>query len=351
MTGGSPAFIKGRCIIGKPKAPKAPDPKETSAASTGTNVATAIANAGLNSVDQYTPDGSLTYETTGYETMYDPYTKQTYQIPKRKATQTLSEANQAIKTQTDAAQLGLGQTANQLIGNAQAGLSSPFEFNNQDAADWAYDIGASRLNPELENREASLRTTLANKGIREGSAAWKSEMDRNTGAENDARNQLALSGRGMAFNEQLTGRNQSINELSALLSGSQVSQPNYVNTPQSTIPTTDTAGIINQDFANRANIYGQQMSQWNSVAGGLMGMGGKLIGLSDERAKKDKKKVGKTNGMGVYEFRYKGEPSSQPKHVGLMAQDVEKKMPSAVHTGRDGLKRVDYSKALGLMGA
>lgn len=335
-----------------PKAPTPPDPKETSAASTGTNIGTAIANSWMNNVDQVTPDGSLTYETIGYETYTDPYTGQSYQIPKRKATQTLSANNQAIKDQTDAAALGLGQTANTLIGNAQAGLSQPFEFNNQDAADWAYDIGASRLNPELARREADLRTTLANKGIREGSAAWNAEMSRATQAENDARNNLALSGRNMAFNEQLTGRNQSINELTALLSGSQVSQPNYVNTPTSTIPTTDNAGIINQDYQNRVGAYNSQMSQWNGVMGGLMGLGGKLIGLSDDKAKKNKKRHGDVKGdMGLWEFNYKGEPKGTPKHIGLMASEVEREVPSAVHRGKDGLRRVDYSRALGLMGA
>lgn len=335
-----------------PKAPAAPDPKETAAASTGTNVATAVANAGLNAIDQFTPDGSLTYQTTGYEDFTDPFTGQTYKIPKRSATQTLSETNQAIKDQTDAAKLGLGQTANQLIGNAQAGLSDPFSFSNQDAADWAYDIGASRLNPELARRETDLRTTLANKGIREGSAAWNTEMARLTQAENDARNNLALSGRQMAFNEQLTGRNQSINELSALLSGGQVSQPNYVNTPQTNIPTTDTAGIINQDYSNRLGAYNQQMGQWNSTVGGLMGLGGKLIGLSDDKAKKNKQRHGDVDGeMGLWTFNYKGEPKGTPKHVGLMASEVQRQVPSAVHRGKDGLRRVDYGKALGLMGA
>lgn len=335
-----------------PKAPAAPDPKETAAASTGTNIGTAIANSWLGNVNQYTDDGSLEYETIGYETYTDPYTGKSYQIPKQKVTQTLSEANKAIKTETDAAKLGLGQTANQLIGNAQAGLAQPFEFNNQSAADWAYDIGASRLDPALQQREADLRTTLANKGIREGSAAWNAEMSRMTQAENDARNQLALSGRSMAFNEQLTGRNQSVNELSALLSGGQVSQPNYVNTNQPTIPTTDVAGIINQDYQNRLGAWQQQQASSNSLMGGLMGLGGKLISLSDERAKKDKKKVGSVNGMGLYEFRYKGEGKGSAKHVGLMAQEVEKKKPSAVTTGPDGLKRVDYGKAVpGLMGA
>jgi len=334
-----------------PKAPAAPDPKETSAASTGTNVATAIANAYMNNYNQVTPDGSLSFETTGYEDFTDPYTGQTYKIPTRTATQTLSETNQAIKNQTDAATLGLAGTANQLASNAQAGLASPFEFNNSDAEQWAYDLASPRILAQQGQNEAALRTTLANKGIREGSAAWNNEMNRLTQGNSDQLNQLALSGRQQAYNEARDQYTLPLNTLTAMLSGSQVSQPNYVNPNASPIPTTDNAGIINQDYQNRLGAYQQQMSQWNGVMGGLMGLGGRLIGLSDERAKKDKKKVGKIDGMGLYEFRYKGEPSSQPKHVGLMAQEVERKKPGAVHTGRDGLKRVDYGKALGLMGA
>lgn len=325
-------------------APAPPNPKDTAAAQTGSSVATAIANAGLNSVDQVTPDGSLTYETIGYETMHDPYTGQTYQVPKRKATQTLSATQQGIKDRADAAKGNIAGLAETLSGNAQGNLDTPFEFTNQDAADWAYDIGASRLDPALAQREASLRTTLANKGIREGSAAWNAEMSRLTQAENDARNNLALSGRNMAFNEQLTGRNQSINELTALLSGSQVSQPNYVNAPQSNIPTTDVAGLINSNYAQQVAAAERQQG----ILGGLMGFGGKLISLSDRRAKKDIKKVGEVRGLGLYDFKYKG--SDKPQR-GLMAQDVEKKVPDAVMTGRDGFKRVDYGKALGLMGA
>jgi len=47
--------------MGKSDPPAPPDPQETSAAQTGTNVATAIANSQLGMVDQYTPYGSLTY--------------------------------------------------------------------------------------------------------------------------------------------------------------------------------------------------------------------------------------------------------------------------------------------------
>ena len=56
----------------QPKAPTPPDPKDTAAAQTSTNIGTAIANNTMGMVDQYTPDGSLKYATTGYEDYRDP---------------------------------------------------------------------------------------------------------------------------------------------------------------------------------------------------------------------------------------------------------------------------------------
>lgn len=323
--------------------PKAPDPKETAAAQTGTNIGTAITSNMMNSVDQVTPDGSLTYETTGYETYTDPYTGQSYQIPKRKATQTLSDVQQGIYDTGNVTKQNLANIGAEQSEKVQGLLNTPFSLDNEAVESRLYDLGSKRLDPRFATEDANLRTVLANKGIREGSAAWNAEMGRATEGKNDAYNQLLLQGRGQAVQEALTERNQPLNEIIGLLSGAQVQQPNFINAPQSQVANTDVAGLIGDN-------YKAQMSSYNDLMGGIMGMGSKLIGLSDKRAKKDTKKVGKANGMGLYEFRYKGEPGSQPKHVGLMAQDVEKKMPSAVHTGRDGLKRVDYGRALGLMG-
>lgn len=338
--------------MGKPSAPAAPDPKETAAASMGTNVGTAIANAGLNSVNQITPDGSLTYETIGHESYTDPYTGQTYQIPKRQATQTLSEAGQQVFDTNNITKQNIANIGAEQSGRIQGLLGTPLDLSNEAVEGRLFELGSKRLDPRFATEETNLRTTLANKGIKEGSAAWNSEMGRLGEGRNDAYNQLALQGRGQAVQEMLTERNAPINEISALLSGSQVSQPNFINAPQSTIPTTDTAGIINQDYSNRMGAYNQQMSQWNGVMGGLMGMGGKLIGLSDDKAKKNKKRHGDVKGdMGLWEFNYKGEPKGTPKHVGLMASEVQREVPSAVKRGKDGLRRVDYGKALGLMGA
>jgi hypothetical protein len=63
---------------------------------------------------------------------------------------------------------------------------------------------------------------------------------------------------------------------------------------------------------------------------------------SDRRLKDDVEEVGKTfDGQPIYSFKYKGDNTT---HIGLMAQDVEKKHPEAVGLA-SGYKIVDYDKA------
>jgi hypothetical protein len=64
--------------------------------------------------------------------------------------------------------------------------------------------------------------------------------------------------------------------------------------------------------------------------------------FSDERLKDDKEIIGKAfDGTPIYKFKYKGDNQT---HIGLMAQDVEKKHPEAVGLAA-GFKTVDYDKA------
>jgi hypothetical protein len=86
------------------------------------------------------------------------------------------------------------------------------------------------------------------------------------------------------------------------------------------------------------------MQQSNGIIGGLFGLGGKLIGLSDERAKKDIKKVGEMEGHALYSYKYKKGKGDGKRHVGVIAQEVEKKRPDAVSRRSDGLRQVDYGK-------
>lgn len=335
--------------MGKSKAPPPPDPRETAAASMSTNIGTAISNAFMGNVNQITPDGTLNYSQTGSYRWTDPYTGQTYNIPTFTATQTLSEQQQAIKDQLDAAKLNLGGLANQQSAFLKDYMAEPFQYGNQDVENWIYDLASQRMDPRFAREEEALRTKLLNSGIREGSAAWNAEMERFAQAKNDAYNSLMLSGRGQAMQEALAHRNQPINEITALLSGSQVSQPNFIPTNMPQIPYTDTAGIINQGYQNQLAAWNANQAQTGGLLSGIGSLAGSLIGLSEDSTKTDKERHGDIEGeMGLWSYRYKGEPKSQPKHLGLMASEVEKVRPSAVRKGRDGKKRVHYGKALGV---
>ncbi|WP_338633886.1 tail fiber domain-containing protein [Afipia carboxidovorans] len=304
----------------------------------------------MNNVNQVGPNGSINYSQSGTYKFTDPYTGQSYDIPQFTQTTTLSPEQQALydlnnQTQQNLGQIGVSQSAK--IGDL---LNTPFDpaTANKTVEDKITSLGAARLDPRFEREADALATRLSNQGIMPGSAAWKAQMDQFQQGKNDAYNQLYLSGNQQAFQQAITERNQPINEITALLSGSQVSNPTFGATPQTTIPTTDTAGIINSNYAQQQQNYQTQLQQQNALMGGLFGLGAAgVYKFSDERLKDDVKKVGETDeGIGLYSYKYKG---ADQHELGLIAQDVEKKKPSAVKKTKSGFKAVDYSKALGLM--
>lgn len=338
--------------MGKPSAPAPPDPKQTSAAQTGTSVATALANSSLNNVNQVGPEGSKTYSQSGTYKFTDPYTGQSYDIPNYTQTTTLSPSQQQLYDLNNKTQQNLGNIGVQQSDKIGSLLNTPFDPStaNKAVEDKLYALGSARLDPRFARESDALATQLANQGIQPGSAAWKAQMDQFGQTKNDAYNQLSLNGNQQAFQQAQATRNQPINEVTALMSGSQVSQPNFGATPTTTIPTTDNAGLINQNFAQQQQNYQSEMSQRNALLGGLFGLGAAgVYKFSDRRLKKNIKKIGKTSdGQNLYSYRYKG--SDEPQ-IGLMAQEVEKRDPSAVVTTPSGFKAVNYDKALGLMGA
>lgn len=186
-------------------------------------------------------------------------------------------------------------------------------------------------------------------------------------AQNMARNQY--------MNETYAMRNQPINEISSLLSGSQINNPNFVNTPNNQIPTTDVAGLINNKFSQDMSVYQQQNADYQQQVGGMYGMlGGLLKGgiglMSDVTQKDDISQIGTifsatpasdndapvpqakgydpmeagSKELPVYQYSFKQDPTNT-MHIGPMAQDVEKIDPKAVvqHKG------VKYIKPVRLM--
>jgi len=210
-------------------------------------------------------------------------------------------------------------------------------------------------------QQAALRGQFANAGLAQNFARNQAVY----GAENQARAQ--------SLAEQYAQRNQPINEISALMSGSQVKDPSFVTTGRENIATTDYAGLVNNAFSQNLQNYQIQSNNANQLIGGLFGaIAGAGKGMaSDRRIKENIHKIGTIFAPGavsdvdsdepgrraayvrdvdqdeqktlpIYEYSFKADPTST-RRVGPMAQDVEKLDKEAVFT-RNGVKHIDKTR-------
>ena len=244
--------------------PKAPDPNKTAAAQSASNRDTALSSQLLNMVDQQGPYGGLKYDQTGTNSYVDSLTGKTVTVPKFTATTSLSPQQQAILDQTQAAELNLGSIANERSNFLKGYLAQPFDVNAATESK-LYDLGRSRLDPRFAEQQEQQRAQLINSGIRPGSAAYTAAMRDFEANRNDAYNQLALTGRQQAFQEATYERNQPLNEIGALLSGSQVQGPQFVNTPQTSVGGVDYTGLVNQQYQSK-------LANSQAKMGGLFGL-------------------------------------------------------------------------------
>jgi hypothetical protein len=241
--------------------PKAPDPMATAGQQAQMNADAAVKQNLINATNQVTPYGNLTY------TQGAPYSDGT---PHLTATQTLSPEQQNLynlstQTQGQLGQIGVDQTR-KIAGI----LNTPFDLNTA-ANTQQSNIATSLLDPIWKQKGQAFESDLLNRGITPGSEAY-TNMHRDFGDEQSrAYNNALLSGRQQAVSEALTNRNQPLNEISALLSNSQVQQPNFVNAPQSQVAPVDYMGAVN-------NQYNQQMGRQNALYGAIGSMAGTALG-------------------------------------------------------------------------
>jgi hypothetical protein len=235
----------------------------------------------------------------------------------------------------------------------------------QQAYTQSQQTGQFANQAQQENfRQAGARADYSNAGLAQQVAQAQTGFN----AENMARNQY--------MNEQYALRNQPINEISSLLSGSQINNPNFVNTPNNQIPTTDVAGLINNRFSQDMSIYQQESQNYNQQQAGMYGMIGGILGgglglmKSDVREKENITKVGSilrphaidTDDRGggykpmkkdadelpIYSYSFKKDPTGA-RRFGPMAQDVEKIDPTAVLEHR-GIKYINKAKLGSVLG-
>lgn len=323
--------------------PSAPDPAATASAQGQWNSFTSQEQQAMNMVNQSTPYGTLNYNQTGTSTLTDPNGQQ-ISVPQYTATQTLSPSQQAIFDQTQSAQGNIAGLADEQSAKLKDYLNTPFNYNPaNDATKWAYDLGSQTILPQQQQDTEALQRQLISRGLRPGTSQYEAEMTRLQQGQSQQLNQLALSGEAQSFNEAAYQRSNPINEITSLLSGSQITQPNstFTSTPQTQVGGVDYTGDVN-------NAYNQQVAQSNAAMGGLFGLGGTIAGgalkyglplLSDRRAKENIRRVGETDGgIPIYTYRYRGSPVT---HMGVLADEVP---PDMRVMGDDGLYRVFYDR-------
>ena len=328
--------------LGKSSAPATPDYAGAAQATAAGNLDAAKYATQANRANQYTPYGSLTW-AQGKNADGTDNNQWTQSI-------NLNDTGQKLLDQSNRTSMGLAglqDNATQRVADQQ---NKPFDFGSvQDVQDQAYKGYTDRLDPQWEQNSKQMDAKLANQGIVQGSEAYNNAMRTFGENKNDAYNQAnlsALSTRGDTFNLANSLRNQPLNELNALRTGSQVTNPtfgSYAN--QATTAGPDMLGATQATFnSDLAGVNANNAGVANTF-NGLMNLGGAAMmapkgTFSDRRLKKNIKRIGKTDsGLNIYSYDYIwGQPG-----IGVMADEVMH-IPGAVIDHPSGYKMVDYSK-------
>jgi hypothetical protein len=271
-------------LFGEPDVPATPDyagaAKETAAG----NLDAARAAVASNRVNQITPYGSLNYAVTGQ----DPYGNPTWT-----ATSKLSPDQQALYDYDIASSKGLGALQSKGLTYVSNMLDQPFNTRNlpQTGINPGEDMTQSimrRLQPTLAMEQKQFDTQMANQGIPLGSEAYENARRMFDQRQNDKLvssviqgTQTGLQARGQGFSEQAYQRNEPINTLNAVRSGSQVTNPNsfFVSAPQqATTAGADYLGAAG--MTGNANIAAANATnaQRNAMISGLFNIGAAAAG-------------------------------------------------------------------------
>lgn len=229
-------------------------------------------------------------------------------------TQTLTPTAQKTVDAQQQVQLGLANLGLQGTNKAAGVLNSPFSFGGQvntaldtsGIAKMPVNAGTTgqaaimdRLDPSLQRQRVSTETQLINQGLRPGMEAYDNAIKLLGQQENDARQQAVLQGLNLdmganaqGFNQALQGgqfgntanqqalaqalqlRSQPLNEITALMSGSQIQNPQFQGyTGANVAPAPVMAGAQAQGQAG-LNLYNTQQAADNAMTSGLFQLGG-----------------------------------------------------------------------------
>jgi len=333
-----------------PSAPAAPNYAGAAQATAQGNIDAARLAVAANRVNQYTPYGSLEYTMSGEDK---------YGNPMWSATQKFSPEQQKLLDIQNQLSYGVGQLGTKGLEYVQQQLENPFDVSQLPSiginpSETYSDAIMRRLQPQMQQGRDKLEQQLANQGIQIGSEAYDRAIRNFDQRQNDlllgAQTQglgVGLQARQQQLGELAYRRNEPLNVLSALRTGSQVTAPTYVNSAQqATTAGPDLLGAAGMQYNAQMGDFNAKQAAQANLNQGLFSLGSSA--MSDVRLKENIKAIGvMDNGLTLYSFEYKDEVKSHPLagdgiHVGVMAQEVEQVFPYAVKTLDDGYKVVDY---------
>lgn len=324
--------------------PAAPDYTGAAVAQGAANKESAIATAQLGNPNVTSPYGN---QSVSYQN--DPTTGN----PVPYVNQTLNPQSQQIFNQQQAVKLGLANLGQQGLWQAQNVLGKPFDMSGVakspvNAGMTGQQAIMDRLAPQQARDRTSLETQLTNQGLRPGSEAWTNGMGDLGRQQNDAQSQAALYGINLdtaahqqGIQEQGYLRDLPINEITALMSGSQIQNPQFQQLQGAQVQPGNTQAALGQQAQYNQGLYNSQVGQANSFNSGLATLGSAaMMAFSDRRLKSNIQRIGTHPlGIGIYEFTIFGR-----REQGVMADEVFHVKPEAVSMHPSGYLQVAYGR-------
>lgn len=351
--------------------PPAPDYAGAATAQGQANKDAAIASAMLSNPNINSPYGS---QSVSYEQGAGGNW-----IPT--VTQTLNPESQQIFDKQQQTRLGLADLSNTGTDIAKGVLGNAFSFGGPgvqtsldtsgiakmpvNAGTTAQDALLSRLEPAMARQRTSLETQLTNQGLRPGSEAWDNAMKDFSQQQTDARLQAAAQGIGIDMNANNQGFNQAVQsgqfgntaqnqamvqalqnrelplqEITALMSGSQVQLPQFQGYQGQSVASAPVFAATQAGGQYNQGVYNAQSASADNFTKGLFSVGAAAapVLMSDRRLKSNIERVGTHPlGIGIYEYDIFGS-----RQRGVMADEVETVRPEAVLTHPSGYKMVNY---------
>jgi len=249
--------------------------------------------------------------------MYTPYGTQliSYDGDQPTITQTLTPQAQKTLEEQQNTQYQLASLSSKGAGLASNVLDKSFNFGGpsvqtsldlSNVAKMPVNAGTtgqeaimSRLEPSLAKNRVSTETQLINQGLRPGTEAYDNAIQLLGQQENDARTQAVLQGINVDMGANLQGYNQALqgaqfgntaqqqalaqaiqnrqmplNEITALMSGSQIQNPQFGAYSGSNVAAAPVFAATQAQGQAEQNAYNQQVAAQNANTAGLYSLAG-----------------------------------------------------------------------------